>query len=95
MGSVMRGLLRNTIIIGLFVLYFIMILVKSDLGGNLLSPVVTAIAAWYLYLGYVKKAAGRTMRAEGVFFLRVFLHGWSVIQPGRYIVCSLELIRKR
>ena len=68
MGSVMRGLLRNTIIIGLFVLYFIMILMKSDLGGNLLSPVVTAIAAWYLYLGYVKKAAGRTMRAEGVFF---------------------------
>lgn len=89
MGSVMRGLLRNSIIISLFVLYFIMILIKSDLGGNLLSPVVTAIVAWYLYLGYVKKAAGRTMKAAGVFFFAsVFV--W-VVCDAAWAVYSLLL----
>jgi len=64
----MKDLYRNVLIIGLFLLYFFMVIIGSDFWGNILSPVVTGIVAYYIYMGYVRKSQNKTMQIAGIFF---------------------------
>ena len=64
----MKGRFHYLTIMSIFLSYFIAVIFNSDFWGNLLSPVVTGIAAYYVYKGYVKSAKIRTMKVAGIFF---------------------------
>ena len=64
----MKGILHKLSIIALFLAYFLAVILKSDDWGNILSPVVTGIASYYVYQGYVRKNKQGILKIAGVFF---------------------------
>lgn len=58
---------RKIAIIGvLYVFYFVAVLVESDVIGNLLSPIVTIIPAYYVFKQYCIKESKKVYRYAGL-----------------------------
>lgn len=73
----MKRIVKLTLIGVLFLLYFISVLYESDLYGNILSPIITLISAYYVYKGYFLKEDNIILRRGG-FFLALCLLNWGL-----------------
>lgn len=82
----MRKIIKFALIGILFSIYLVAVLFKSDLLGNILSPVVTLIAAYYMFLGSFVKESDSTLKKAGIFWtLSIFSWGtfdimWAVTE---------------
>ena len=76
-GIIMKGRFHYLTIMSIFLAYFIAVIFNSDFWGNLLSPVVTGIAAYYVYKAYVKSAKNRIMKIAGIFFF-ASIAAWAI-----------------
>ena len=83
----MKGILHKLSIIALFLAYFLAVILKSDDWGNILSPVVTGIASYYVYQGYVRKNKQGILKIAGVFFFCKRC-GLGVLRLGMGIYCN-------
>ena len=53
---------------GLYLLYFIMLLLQQRLLSTLLSTAIIALACWLVYKGFLLKTQDRLLKISGIFF---------------------------
>ncbi|WP_346912942.1 bifunctional diguanylate cyclase/phosphodiesterase [Clostridium sp.] len=73
----MKRVLTFILIAILYLSYFGATVVKSNFFGNILSPIVTFIAAYYVFKGYYVEEKNKILKISGLFFtLSIF--NWAV-----------------
>lgn len=73
----MKNLFKGVLIGVLFASYFLAVLLESDLFGNILSPIVTFIAAYYIFKGHCLKEENKTIKIAG-FFMSLGVLNWAI-----------------
>ncbi len=73
----MKKVLTVVLIAILYLSYFGATVVKSNFFGNILSPIVTFIAAYYVFKGFYMEEKNKTLKTSGLF-LALSILNWAV-----------------
>lgn len=73
----MKKVLTVVLIAILYLSYFGATVVKSNFFGNILSPIVTFIAAYYVFKGFYMEEKNKTLKTSGLF-LALSIFNWAV-----------------
>jgi len=73
----MKKVLTVVLIAILYLSYFGATVVKSNFFGNILSPIVTFITAYYVFKGFYMEEKNKTLKASGLF-LALGIFNWAV-----------------
>lgn len=73
----MKKVLTVVLVAILYLSYFGATVVKSNFFGNILSPIVTFIAAYYVFKGFYMEEKNKTLKTSGLF-LALSILNWAV-----------------